>query len=400
MTRRSSSCANGEREGGLWAHSLVTNGGRGEDIFVVGGLTAGLSSSTDDPLISLLQLPPSLSCSLAKSSAQCLGIPGCSICVTPDDQSNSFISCYNISADSLHATLHCSDLGGVLLIESDSTAVCPNTPLSCEDFQSCGVCLSSDVALELGCVWCFCEGRCIAPSNSAASCPNCSVINSTQPDICLLDSCSIPSCADCKSQRGCEWLSRRIRANPDIPNHFLVFSSIQEFGCYPTILHTEFLIQLRQDHSVTRCSNPCHTATSCSTCVASSSPTAGSSTTCLWAEYSQECLSSDLVPLACSLGDCGPVLSTMEQCPSPCGSHGACELCLMGPDCVWLSNEANDVPRCVDGRDLKSGTVHQTANEIAVYLEECPLGIPCRQFCHGNSELCIEEGSPNSVSLY
>ena len=398
LVSHSSSC--GDAEDGLWAHSLVTNG-RG-DIFVVGGLTDGLFSSTDSPFVSLLHLPAfGLSCSLARSSAQCLRIPGCRVCVTPDDQSNGFISCYNVSADDdSNATLSCTSLGGVLLIENNST--CPNTfPLSCEDFQSCGACLSTDIALELGCVWCFCEGRCIAPSNSIVNCPDCAVINSTQPDICILDSCSIPSsCADCKSQRGCEWLSRRIRANPNVPYQFLVFTSVPEFGCYSTILHLEFLNKLGQDHSVRNCPIPCGAATSCSTCVALSSPTAGDSQTCLWAGYSQECLSSDLVPLACSLGDCGPILSTAEQCPSPCVSRsGACEVCLMDPSCVWLSNVANGVPRCVDGRDLRSGAVNQTTNEIAVYLGECSLSIPCREFCHGNSELCIEEGSSNSVSL-
>ena len=395
LVTRSSSCA--DDEDGLWAHSLVTNGAG--DVFVVGGLMGSLSSSTDDPLLSLLHLPPTLSCSLAQSSDECLRIPGCSVCVTPNDQSTGFISCHNVSADS-NATLHCTDLGGVLLIESNSTAVCPNTPLTCEDFQSCGACLSTDIALELGCVWCHCEGRCIAPSNSTVSCPNCTTINSTQPDVCLLDRCSIPSCTDCKSQRGCEWLSRRIRANPDAPNHFHIFTNVPELGCYSTFLHREFYIQLGQDYSVRNCPNPCSTATSCSACVALSSPTAGHSQTCLWAEYSQECLSSDLVPLACSLGDCGPILSTTEQCPSPCGSRGTCELCLMDPSCVWLSNVANGVPRCVDGRDLKSGAVNQTANEITVYLEECPFGITCQQFCHGNSELCLEEGSSNSVCYY
>jgi hypothetical protein len=357
----------------------------------------GLFSSTDSPLVSLLHLPPSLSCSLAQSSAQCLGIPSCCVCSTPNDQSNRFISCYNISADdNSNATLHCSSLGGVLLIENNSTAIsCPNSPpLSCEDIQSCGACLSTDIALELGCVWCFCEGRCIAPSNSTLNCPNCAVINSTQPDICLLERCSLPSCVDCKSQRGCEWLSRRIRADPDTPNHFLVFN-LPEFGCFSTLLN-----QLGQDYSVRNCPSPCNSATSCSTCVALSSPTAGESQTCLWAGYSQECLSSDVVPIACSLGDCGPILSTTEQCPSPCVSRGdSCELCLMDPSCVWLSNVANGVPRCMDGRDLRSGAVNQTTNEIAVYLGECSLEITCLQFCHGNSELCVEEGSSDSVGL-
>lgn len=358
---------------------------------------ASLSSSTDDPLVSVLRLPPSLSCSLAQSSDECLGIPGCSVCVTPNDQSNGFVACYNMSADDTNATLHCSNFGGVLLIENGSSAVCSNTPPSCEDFQSCGACLSTDIALELGCVWCYCEGRCIAPSNSAATCPNCTAINSTQPDICLLDSCSIPSCMDCKAQRGCEWLSRQIRATPGIPNHFRVFNNVPEYGCYSTIIHGAFYTQLGQDHSVRSCPRPCNTATSCSTCVALSSPTAGNSQTCLWASYSQECLSSDLVPLACPLGDCGPILSTVEQCPSSCLSRDTCELCLMDPSCVWLSNVANGVPRCVEGRDLKSGAVNQTPDEISIYLEECPLGITCHQFCHGNSELCIEEGSSNSV---
>ena len=391
---QSSACANDGD--GLLAHSLVTN--RRGDIFAIGGLTTGLSSSIDDPLVSLLHLPPSLTCSLAQSTTQCQGIPGCSVCATTNDQSNHFISCYNVSADS-NATLHCTNLGGVLLIEDNSTTIlCPSTPLSCEDFQSCGACLSTDVALELGCVWCYCEGRCIAPSSSAVSCPNCTTINSTQPDVCILDRCTIPTCEDCKAQRSCEWLSRRIRAVPDVPNLFRVFSNVPEWGCYSTALHREFVNQLGQDHSVSSCPSPCgNTATSCTSCLALSSPTAGHSQTCLWAEYSQECLSSDLVPIACSLGDCGPILSTLEQCPLPCGSHGTCELCLKNPSCLWLSNIANGVPRCVEMRDLKSGAVNQMVNETAIYLEECPLGITCHQFCHGNSEQCREEGSSNSV---
>ena len=391
IVTRSSACADDVNE--LWAHSLVTNGG---DIFIVGGLTASLSSFTDDPLVSLLHLPRSLTCSLAQSTTQCQGIPGCSMCITTDDQSNDFVACYNVSADS-NATLDCANLGGVLLIENNSTAACPSTPLSCEDFQSCGACLSTDVSLELGCVWCYCHGRCIASSSWTASCPNCTTVSSTQRDICLLDRCTFPSCEDCKAQIGCEWLSRQIREDSVVPNLFHVFPNNPEWGCYSTVLHREFVNQFGRDFSVSRCPSPCNTATSCSSCVALSSPTAGDSEMCIWAEYSQECLSSDIVPIACSLGNCGPILSTLEQCPSPCGSRGMCESCLMDPSCVWFSNVANGIPRCVETTDLKSGAVNQMANESAVYLEECPLGITCHQFCHGNSEQCREEGSTNSV---
>ena len=359
------------------------------------------SSSIKYPLVSLLHLPPSLTCSLAQSTTQCRGIPGCSVCAT-DGQSDDFIACYNVS-DS-NATLFCTNSGGVLLIENNSTAVvCPNTPLSCADFESCSACLSTDAALKMGCVWCHCEERCMAAPSPSSSAVNlncsCPTVNSTQPDICYLDRCSSPSCMDCIAQRNCHWFSQRIRAVPNVPNHFQVFINVPEWGCYSSILQREILNSLERDISVDNCPSPCGTATSCTRCVALSSPAAGVQQTCVWAEYSRECLSNDLVPLACSLGGhCGPILSTVEQCPSPCVSRDTCELCLMDPGCVWLSNVANGAPRCVETRDLKSGVASQTANEVAVYLEVCPNGLTCRQFCHGNSERCIEEDSSNPVS--
>ena len=321
-----------------------------------------------------------------------------------DDITEEFIACF--SALDSNSSLLCSTLGGILSTSTEaadnSSLTCQTPPLSCEQFDSCSSCLSTDVAMEMGCVWCPCQARCSSSQTSTetavtVTCP-CPTINSTQPEVCFLDRCAIPSCSDCQSEEGCQWLSHRIREDPNTHNGILVSSEVREWGCYSDLIRNVILNQLRLDVAFGTCVPPCRTATSCSSCIGLLSPSAGSAT-CVWAEYSHECMSSDLVPLACSMGECGPIL---QECPSPCVSHDTCQRCLMDPSCVWLSTLASGIPRCVDLRDLESGVVNRTDDEVAVYYM-CPHGVSCYQHCHGNSETCVQQGgldgNTDSVSL-
>ena len=366
-------------------------------MFVIGG--QDLSS---DALVSLLHLPspPSLTCSLAQTTVDCLSIPGCSSCVS--NNTDNFITCYN--ASETNAILLCSNQGGVLSLESNDTlspSSCQLEALTCEQFESCGACLSTDAALELGCVWCICEERCVPASpsdptsNNTSSCP-CATRNSTFPDVCILDNCAIPSCADCQAEGDCRWLSLRIRDNPAVPNSIVVLN-IQEWGCYSNHIHSVIVNQLHFDASVNSCPASCNRATSCDTCVAMMTPSGGNGT-CVWAEYSRECLSSDVVPLSCSLGGCGPVLSSGAQCPSPCRSRDTCSECLKDPTCVWLNNEGGNLLLCVETRDVDSVLLDLPNDDVMVYYYECPLGMSCYQYCHGNSESCLVEGEVSQAT--
>ena len=372
------------RVGGHWGHTLVTDE---EYVFIVGGQIV-----PNDNLISLLHLPPQLSCSLARSITDCQAIPGCSPC-TNSSLAGELIACFNISGSNIsdsNTTSRCSNLGGDLVSTENSLSLCESSPFSCEQFDSCSGCLSTDLALEMGCVWCSCQERCYSLSSSS-SCSCGSSHNSTQLDICFLDRCAIPSCTDCQAKGDCRWLSRQIRDNPAVPLGILVNENAMEFGCYSEIIHSVIINQLRFDASVQFCPVPCSSATSCGSCVISSSP-AGGPPRCVWAEYSQECMSSDLIPLACSLGNCGPVLSSVDKCPSLCAARMTCQLCLMDPSCVWLNNLENGAPRCVDTRDLRSGVVNQLDNEVIVY-NDCPVGVSCYRYCHGNSHRCVVSGT-------
>ena len=355
VSMASSACLSGR-----WGHTLVSDGGH---VFIVGGLGGG----TDNDFISLLRLPPQPNCSLAQTITECQDMPGCSVCTS--NSTNDFVACYGVS-DS-NAPLRCSSLGGSLI----------RTCQSCDQFESCGACLSTDVALEMGCVWCSRNEQCVSPSSVNCSGPT---VNSSTPDVCYLDRCAFPSCSDCRSP-GCRWLSAQIRASPNVPNSIEVSTNIQEWGCYSDNIHRLIVNELIVDTSISSCYRPCSAATSCSTCVASPSPTGGP-VTCVWAEYSQECMSSDLVPLACSRGECGPIVSSSEQCPKPCASRETCDSCLMYPRCAWLNNVANKTVRCVAGGDLlKSGILdHQSDDEIAIYFE-CPQ---CFSNCSGHGS-CV-----------
>ena len=362
-------------EYGRFGHTLVTDG---DEVFVLGG-----GDITNEAFLSLLHLPSSLSCPLAQTTTDCLALPGCSLCL--NNNTNNFIACYN--ASDTNATLLCSNQDGVLSLKNDNSPLC-REPLTCEHFTSCGSCLSTDQALEMGCVWCFCEERCIPPSSNETNCP-CAPFNSTVPDVCILDSCSIPSCADCLAEgSSCRWLTRQIRNNPDIPNGILVATPIIEWGCYSNLIHSVIVQQLRVDISMSSCPAPCGTATSCDSCVAMTTPTGGNMT-CVWAEYSQECLSTDLVPLPCSLGGgCGPIFSSGDQCPTPCRSRDTCQQCLEDPTCVWLNG---DTHLCVEIGDLDL-ELSNLPDDVIVYYYECPAGVSCYRYCHGNSETCSLRG--------
>lgn len=385
-------------DGGHWGHSLTTNG---EYTFVVGGG----QDITDHSFISLLHLPTELSCSLAQTVTGCQAIPGCSVCVD-NLQTDQLIACYNASEAMSNSTAAiCTECGGFLSIE-DTSVECERLSRSCEQFESCGSCLSSDLALEMGCVWYLCKEQCVSPPSSSASSllPNSSTIeqegdsqcsyttvNSTQSYVCILDLCALPSCTDCLAERNCRWLPFEIRENPIAFNGIVVATQIPEWGCYSVNVNNGIIRKFERDFSVSRCPAPCSSATSCSSCLLASSPTGGQER-CVWAEYSQECLSVDSIPLTCSLGMCGPILSASEPCPTACVSRETCQLCLIDPSCVWVSNVAYGVPRCIELSELRAGTVDQlTEDEVVVYYD-CPSGVSCYHYCHGNSERCVETG--------
>ena len=64
-----------------------------------------------------------------------------------------------------------------------------------------------------------------------------------------------------------------------------------------------------------------------------------------------QCMSPAYLPLHCSNGECGPILTGQaSQCPLPCSIHEQCASCLATPQCGWCAfGGLNGLGICMEG---------------------------------------------------
>ena len=316
----------------LWGHSAVK--GDGDRIL----LTGGTNGSVVDSLFQL-QVPLSLTCSLAQTASECDTIPSCRVCASRTD--NVFLGCFN-SSSVLTDSRTCNGSDRTLLPES-TQCLLRDPQAVCSQYSQCSQCLGTHTARELGCVWCSCQvGMC---ASSPQNCP-CGTSYSEVSNACFLDVCSYPSCRDCLNDSSCAWISPQVTQNPVYPTRLTILPVSVEWGCYSKQINNLITGRFSIDFSLDVCLLPCSHATSCRDCVQATSPNAGP-LTCVWASYSQTCMSTDVIPLFCSCGLCGRILTAQQECPVPCSAHVQCETCLHDPHCVWYRN-ATDYGHCTD----------------------------------------------------
>ena len=364
----------------LWGHAAAL-----VDSHIV--VSGGFSATARDA-ISLLSLPDSLECSLAQTAEECLNIPNCAYC---EMSANSTVRCYNTT--SLEAPTCSSTLG-------PRNQSC-DTRSQCSNFATCRQCLSVDTARLLGCVWCGCPrlpGVCIAAGMDDCSC---NVANSSNPGACYLDSCESPSCTRCMESEECRWIGNTIVVNRN--DYFIIIVSDvpEEWGCYSSLIQNAIMNRLPDSNTLLpQCPPSCSEATSCTSCVQATNPNAGN-VTCVWASYTQQCISPDAVPLLCSEGTCGYVVtnSTVGECsvPDPCSKSTSCVSCLQNPRCGWYQPRGQTLGVC---SNISTPLLQQDHGYY--YLEcppvdECEIGVDscrsdqeCRDLRHGHTCFCMD----------
>ena len=357
----------------LWGHSAST--GSRNQIYIAGGFNGTAVDS-----VFVLQAPVSVTCSIVQTPAQCLFLSGCAVCSHNDD----FLGCYNISETnqslvcegnnqhSQPSPYSCSQL------DADST---------CARFSDCEECLTSDVALDLGCVWCDCDvDRC----TNSCSCENVARNYTDVKAECPLDFCSSPSCKDCLNNDLCGWTFIQITRTSVDQSSIRISPVAVEWGCYYNPINALITDRLGYVTTLGVCPLPCSEARTCNDCVQALNPHGGA-LRCVWSSYSQTCSSPDLVPLLCSTGLCGSVITTQEQCPLPCTSHTDCDSCLHDPVCVWYG-EYSDFQAfgfCTDAFTSTSNvtkvTLDRGVSNVQVYYLKCPT---CLNDC-SNHGVCV-----------
>ena len=356
----------------LWGHAAAVVDGR---VLISGGF-----SSTALDSVAVLSLPDSLECPLARTDSECLDIPNCAYCQPTTETTGR---CYNASVFDAETCNGSSSLG-------PRDPSCDAT-LQCQQFATCRQCLSADTAQFLGCLWCGCNdlpGICIA-GNSASVCP-CNAVGPVNSSVCYLDTCESPSCQGCMESEDCRWIGNTVE---QIPNSYFMISisrqsSAVEWGCYSTTIQNAIMSNAPSANTVVNvCPPVCNQATSCESCVRSHNPNAGN-LTCVWASYTQQCVPPDMVPLLCSDGTCGAVITNASagECPLPaadqCSAATDCLSCLRSPRCGWLQPSGEAVWHC--------RSIDSLQENLDYYYLECPLLDECEagvDSC-GSEQIC------------
>ena len=339
----------------LWGHksNVRTNG----QIILSGGTNTHASDT-----IALLSAPTQLQCQLANTQTDCTNIPDCQACISSNN--TDFIGCYNTSNPlSLSA---CNSSNGMFVPNANSAC---DLQFSCSRFKTCGECLSVDLAISMGCLWCECNERCVDTQQDCACGGARSVSNSSTPDVCYLEVCKLPSCKECTNHSHCQWLSIEIQRQPTNVNVIIVSRNPIKWGCYDQGIFDIIVKKLPQhaNNSLEVCPLSCNQHTSCSTCVVAYSPSGGQ-LMCVWSSYQRECMTVDTIPLLCAEGQCGAIVSTVEQCPQPCSELTTCDTCLQDSQCLWLYDPLSHDISCVDV------TEELVLNEtFEIFYFECPI---------------------------
>ena len=295
-------------------------------------------------------------CSLAQDPTQCHALLGCVSCIKTSD--NSLLSCLEVQVNSSEV---CLNRGGK--IENISI----NSTINCRDFSDYYHCLSTDIARNLGCVWCTCLNisTCV---NSPLDCPPCSSVNSSHQEVYPSSACEYPSCYKCLNNSNCSWTKIDSVHLPS--KGYQRFSALSnQWSCFSNELMTTNSITSSRN----ACPLPCTTWTSCSNCIMSDSPNAGAGS-CVWSSYANICVSKDAIPLLCSMGQCGTFSTTNTDCPISCSGRWSCDQCLSVPECVWKQDKGKN-GTCVD-----VGTLEDTS-AMDVHYFVCPS---CADGCNGN----------------
>ena len=298
----------------LWGHQSVSVGN-----YTI--ITGGHNGTTAVGSVATLWVPNPVECTLIHDPEECLNIPNCVLC-----HSNTSIfqpTCYN----QIQQGLICENP-----ISNETSSCIPE--VACSQFRSCRECLVTDVAHSSDCVWCSCDSTCVS-ALAQGSC-SCETYDIDQSDVCFLDVCQLPSCDDCTNALGCNWISNNITQDSSNHNLLYVSESPVEWGCYSDLVYEALNQRGFPSTALEQCPVTCSQATSCTECVNLVNPNAGN-LTCVWASYSELCLSADAIPLLCSDGMCSAILSAEEKCPSPCSNHLDCPSCLQNVRCKWNS---------------------------------------------------------------
>ena len=365
----------------LWGHAAAVVDGH---ILVSGGLSRTALDS-----VALLSLPDSLECPLAQTEEECLGILDCAYC---EPSTGSAGQCYNASDLDAPACKSNSTLGP-RDPTCDATSQCPQ-------FDTCRQCLSADTAQLLGCLWCGCSnqpGFCVAAHNTGFC--TCTAVSSVNSSACYLDVCESPSCEGCMESEDCRWIGNTVERDAD--SYFLIriSSSAVEWGCYSVDIQNAIMNGAPLSSTlVSMCPPDCSQATSCQSCVQSASPNAGN-LTCVWASYPQQCIPPDAVPLLCSEGTCGAVITNpiAGECPvpDPCSDSTDCLSCLQNPRCGWYqpNGEAGGICSGIDTPLLQENLDYYylecpLLNECDAGVDDCGSEQICRDRTYGHECFC------------
>ena len=229
------------------------------------------------------------------------------------------------------------------------------------DGQSCLAC-----ARDSSCGWCGSRSTCLPRSEE--SCP---VFLTTEPELCT--SCSdLIYCSDCVGNPACEWLAGESRC--------LRRGRVQGAITVPS-----------------SCPTPCHTRSSCSSCL----DEAGR---CVWCRATQQCFLFSVYTTEFQFGQCqqwldrpqdiGLATSVSELC-HPCSSHTTCNSCLADLGCGWCYDQQNpSIGSCTQGEPLSSEGQCQVGQKWEYFtcpdIDECRLGL---HKCHVNASCVNLPGS-------
>ncbi|XP_055593040.1 multiple epidermal growth factor-like domains protein 8 [Uranotaenia lowii] len=306
----------GSSFGDTYAHAM-TQDPEYDAFYAVGGWDGSSYSR-----VTKINMPPDL-CDLWSSSKYiCRQYMGCSFCAvkTLDDYTSH---CYSVGNSDI-----CDAQNGTLSFNNG--APCDDEWISkrnCSLFSSCTSCLASYPTHSEErpiCQWCTnCEGhgKCLPYDKECENDKQCAA---NQQSIRALDNCQLLRCAasdcdSCHSLPNCSWT---LKGN--------------QFQCTQRN-------ESDSNKKPTACPVPCHSHTTCSSCLSQSSSEGGWND-CRWSTQLNECISPSYQPLYCAGSICGLVLEPIDanQCPEPCDSFTQCATCLRHAHCGWCSHNGTE----------------------------------------------------------
>ncbi|KAL5012356.1 hypothetical protein ScPMuIL_010907 [Solemya velum] len=333
------------------------------NIYVIGGFDNMVHSE----LIKLVL--PSDPCSFYEDTDVCLAAVGCSACILtlPDGKNQTVCS---TSGEAMQN--RCLELNATLI----SGVECNmdwHLRRECTSFKHCSQCLAVYPQFKTAspvCQWCTnCPDSMCIPQGKACEveneCPGISQHDISDAGKCMEHTCQATDCDKCVNAGVCMWTQQIARSSE--LKRVLSLQATYNWTCVMESLKGS-LTRLVEIIPPDECPARCYTYKSCSSCL-SSRGSEGGAMKCMWSEQLQECVPPAYIPIHCSGGECGFMISgapssfcsgndcdylkrqqVEKKCPHPCWEHKTCATCIKTQGCGWCAFSGfNGVGVCISG---------------------------------------------------